>query len=263
MRKDGTVSTGVGGGDGVHTVKDMRIRHKECMYCNRELSYAHLMKDHLNLNSDLLSKSIPADDKPKLKTQEAKKKWTSQTVEMCKWIRVEKTEFRELYVGDALFTIDDLLEQVEKHACSYQGKYYVSPEIKEKLVKDIRLDPEENRINYRARHVRHLQHRVMDHIFGDRRFELKDLDELARWMCDDKSEMAFFNSRLIAGNMGRPKDAKLSHATIASMARAMIQMLNWVLNTYSDMAVQAAGFKALKAMRGIEKNANKNARVMM
>ena len=63
--------------------------------------------------------------------------------------------------------------------------------------------------------------------------------------------------------MRRPKDAKLSHATIASLARAMIQMLNWVLNTYSDMAVQAAGFKALTAMRRIEKNVNKNARVMM
>ena len=155
------------------------------------------------------------------------------------------------------------MEQVEKHAHSYQGKYYVSPEIKEKIMKDIRLDPEENRINYRARHVRHLQHRVMDHIFGDRRFELKDLDQLARWMCNDKSEMAFFNSRLIAGNMGRPKDAKLSHATIASLAHAMIQMLIWVLNTYSNITVQAAGFKALTAMRGIEKNANNNARVMM
>ena len=104
------MSTGVRGGDGVHTVKDMRIHHKECMYCNRELSYAHLMKDHL------ICKSIPADDKPKLKTEEVKKKWTSQTVEMCKWIKVEKTEFRELYIGDALFTIDDLLEAVEKHA---------------------------------------------------------------------------------------------------------------------------------------------------
>ena len=130
-------------------------------------------------------------------------------------------------------------------------------------MKDIRLDPEENRINYRARHVRHLQHRVMDHIFRDRRFELKDLDQLARWMCNDKSEMAFFNSRLIAVNMGRLKDAKFSHATIASLAHAMIQMLTWVLNTYSDMAVQAVGFKALTAMQGIEKNANKNARVMM
>ena len=53
--------------------------------------------------------------------------------------------------------------------------------------------------------------------------------------------------------MGRPKDAKLSHATIATMAHAMIQMLTWVLNTYSDMAVQVAGFKALTAMQGIEK----------
>ena len=196
------------------------------------------MKDHLNLNSDLICKSIP----PKLKTQEAKKKWTSQTVEMCKWIKVEKTEFRELYVGDALFTIDDLLEAVEKHARSYQGKYYISPEIKEKLAKNIRLDPEENKINYRARNVRNLQHRVMDHIFGDR-----------RWMCNEKSEMAFFNSRLIARNMERLKDAKLSHAMIATMACAMIQMLTWVLNTNSDMAVQAAGFKALTAMQGIEK----------
>ena len=91
------------------------------MYCNGELSQAHLMKDHLNLNSDLICKSIPADGKPKLKTEGAKKKWTSQTVGMCKWVKVEKTQFRELYVGDALFSIDYLLEEVEKHAYHTKG----------------------------------------------------------------------------------------------------------------------------------------------
>ena len=48
---------------------------------------------------------------------------------------------------------------------------------------------------------------------------------------------------------------------MATLARMMIQMLNWVVNRFSDLAVQATGHKAFTSMQGIERNASKNARV--
>ena len=58
---------------------------------------------------------------------------------------------------------------------------------------------------------------------------------------------------MIAGPMELTKRDQLSHATIATLARMMIEMLNWVVNRFSDLAVQAAGHKALTSMQGIEK----------
>ena len=40
---------------------------------------------------------------------------------------------------------------------------------------------------------------------------------------------------------------------MATLARMMIQMLNWVVNRFSDLAVQATGHKAFTSMQGIGK----------
>lgn len=142
---------------------------------------------------------------------------------------------------------------------SFQGKYHVDVNIKEKLRTRQRLSLEEYKINYRGRAVRNLQNRVMDHIFGDKTFKLQDLSAVCKWMKDEEAEKAFVSSRLIATRDGS-RDAELSDSTISTMARAMMELLNYVRNFYSDLAVQEATAKALVSVHGIERTALRRAR---
>ena len=108
--------------------------------------------------------------------------------------------------------------------------------------------------------VRKLQKRVMDHIFGDKSFLLKDLSKLCDWMATDKAERDFLNSCLVAGIQG--KGTSLSHSTIATLACSMIELLKYVSFPYSDQEVQESVNKALGSMRGIEQNTAKHACVL-
>ena len=81
-------------------------------------------------------------------------------------------EFRNIYAGESLFGTDMLFDLAETDSQSYQGKLYVDLKIKTKL------DPEEHKINYRTKTVQNQQNRVMDHIFGDNSFLLRDLSKL-------------------------------------------------------------------------------------
>ena len=128
------------------------------------------------------------------------------------------------------------------------------------MSKGIKLDPEENKINYRTRAVQNQQKRVMDQIFGDKSFLLKDLSKLCDWMVTDKAEQDFLNSHLVAGFQG--KGTPLSHSTIATLAHSMIELLKYVGFHYSDQEVQESVNKALASMPGIERNAAKHAHVL-
>ena len=153
-----------------------------------------------------------------------------------------------------------LLDLVETYSQSYQGKLHVDLKIKTKLSKGQKLDPEEHKINYRTRVVQNQQKRLMDHIFGDKNFMLKDLSKLCDWMATDKAEWDFFNSHLVAGIKG--KEASLSYSTIATLAHSMIELLKYVSFCYSDQEVQESVNKALGSMWGIEQNAAKHAQVL-
>lgn len=165
LRADGTRSTDPLG-DAVRTVKDGRIR-RTCMYCENAFSYSHLIAHHLNLDSKICCNAIPQQDIAEVKTEEQKKKWKSATIAKCEKAEAKKMQFRNIYAGESLFTTDMLLELVEKFSQSYQDKLHVDLNIKSKLSKGQKLDPEERKINYRTRAVRNQQKRVMDHIFGD------------------------------------------------------------------------------------------------
>ena len=119
------------------------------------------------------------------------------------------------------------------------------------------LSPEERKLNYRAIAVRHQQHRVMDHIFGDKSFELKQLDEVCNWMRTTKAEEEFVNSRLIAKSKKEGKNVELSDSTIASLSRSMQQLMKFVIKQYSDSDVKSAAERALDALKCIEANASK------
>lgn len=148
----------------------------------------------------------------------------------------------------------------EKKASGYKGKLHVDLKINTKLKLGQKLNPEEHKINYRPKAVRHQHKRVMDHIFGDRRFQLKDLRELNRWMDSDEEDLAFMNSHVIATSDG--KDVSLSHSTIASLARSMIQQLHYVLRgAFSDSEEQGAANDALSSMHEVEHTATKNAKL--
>ena len=185
-----------------------------------------MIADHLNLDSSICCNAIPQQDITEVITEEQKKKWTSETIAKCEKAEAKKMEFRNIYTGESLFDTDILLDLVETYSRSYQGKLHVDLKIKTKLSKGIKLDPEERKINYRTRVVRKLQQRVMDHIFGDKSFLLKDLSKLCDWMATDKAERDFLNSCLVAGIQG--KGTSLSHSTIATLACSMIELLKYV-----------------------------------
>lgn len=165
----------------------------------------------------------------------------------------------DLYAGDSIFSVDKLLADSENFQRSFQGKFHVDKRIRDKIQQRQKLDPEEYKINYRSKVVRHHQKRAMDHIFGDRRFKLQDLDELCRWMVDEEAEDKFLNSQLVTGPDGT-RNEPLSDSTIATLARCIIQLLNYVKSFYSDMSLQEAMSKALTSVHGIENNAGKRAR---
>ena len=261
IRKDGTRSTGIKLVEGMRAVKDDRVRTKICMFCDKNFSYTHLNMTHLELDSPKRCKQIPDARIWDLKTEEEKKKWKSDTIRNCEKANVTGPQFREIYAGSSLFTMDELLDMVEEYNQSYQGKFHVDLTIKKKLADGDRLDPEEYKINYRPRAVRNLQKRVMDHIFCGRQFKLSDLSQLCRWMKGEKEEHAFMNSHLVPGPDG--KNVPLSHSTIASLAWSMIGMLEWVKTTYSDSEVQEAATKAISAMRSVERTATKKSRHTM
>ena len=225
-RKDGTRSTDEPQGD--VTAKDARRPKKKCMYCYHVYSYSHLIATHLNLNSSARCSEIPDEQREGITTDE--QKWTSGTIQNCEKY-VEAVTFKHLFAGHSTYSTYELLDMAEKKTRGYKGKLHVDLNIKTKLKLGQKLDPEEHKINYRSKAVRHQQKRVMDHIFGDRRFQLKDLKELNRWM-DGDEERAFVNSHLIASSDG--KNVQLSHSTIASLARSMIQLLHYVLWTLTS-----------------------------
>ena len=152
LRPDGTRSS-VPPGDAVRTVKDGRMWRRTCIYCGNPFSYSHLIADHLNLNSSICCKAIPTQDITEVITEEQKKKWTSETIAKCEKAEAKKMEFRNIYARESLFNTDMLLDLVETYSRSYQGKLHVDLKIKTKLSKGIKLDPEENKINYRTRAV--------------------------------------------------------------------------------------------------------------
>ena len=100
---------------------------------------------------------------------------------------------------------EELLDKAEVDAQSYQGKLYIPKSIREKLRKKQWLTPEEHKINYRSKSVRHMQKWVMDHIFGNQKFQLKQIDEVCKWMKGTEAEEAFFNSQLVQLNKDQPK----------------------------------------------------------
>ena len=69
---------------------------------------------------------------------------------------------------------------------SYHGKLYITSEIRDKAACGT-MDPEERKLWYCPIAISHQQRRVMDHIFGDRQFQLKELNQIATWMKDRRS----------------------------------------------------------------------------
>ena len=155
-------------------------------------------------------------------------------------------------MGDTYFTIEELLDKAEVDARSYQGKLYVPKSIREKLHNKQWLTPEEHKINYRSKSVRHMQKQVMDHIFGNQKFQLKQIDEVCKWMKGTEAEEAFFNSWLVWLNKDQPKNTPLSDSTIGSLAHSMLELLKFVKSEYKDMEVKVAAARAIESVKNVE-----------
>ena len=190
-------------------------------------------------------------------TTEDKKAWTSASIKPCEKASLTENKFQDVYAGSSYFTTEEMLNKVKKHMKSYQGKLYINPDIRDKLARKQNLEPEEHNIYYCPIAVCHQQKKVMDHIFGDRKFQLKELHEICKWMKDPKTEESFFNSQLVASAKG--KEARLSHSTIASLAHSILELLKYVQHEYMDNHIKEATTKAISSVQNIEQKAATNA----
>ena len=253
-RKDGTRSTDI-------TAKtDKRNRRRTCTYCAVDFSISHLRGDHLRPDSDVRCDKIPKKELEDLKTDVQKKAWTAEAIKKSSITAATAPKTRTLFAGDTYYKVDDLLEVVYKRMISIHGKFYVEPAIKEKKRKGKRLTPEEHKKWYRPQAIRHQQKRVLDHIFGDREFQMKDIGEVGKWMLDEEDEVAFFNSRLVRLNKDVGREEPLTYSTINSLALAVLEVLKFVQNEFEDREVKTASAKAIAAIRCVAKNADKRSR---
>ena len=240
--------------------KDKRNRRRQCIYCSMEYSESHLRANHLRPDSIVMCKSIPPEEIEDLDSEEKKKAWTSQAIQRCERSANPKPKFRDVYLGDDYYTVDEILQKWYEDAITFHGDYHVPTEIKEKLRTRQPLDPEERKIHYRPIAVRHQQKRVMHHIFGERQFKLSELHEICNWMRTEEAENAFFSSRLVRFNKDMDKTARLSFSTIATLSRSMLNFLKWVQSENTDLAVKEAAGRAIDSCRKIERTAAKKAR---
>ena len=234
---------------------DKRNRRKTCVYCSKDFSESHLRADHLKPDSKLKCGLIPTDELDNLDTVDEKKKWTAAAIARCERPLLTAPKEYKVYAGESYFTVDELLHACYKQNISYQGKLYIPPSIKEKMRRKQNLTPEERKLSYRPMAVRHQQKRVMHHIFGDKQFQLKDIDQVCNWMKTEEAEEEFFNSRLIAVSKELGRTPKLSHSTIASLARSMLELLKYIQTEYRDMEVKEAAARAIDAVKKVERTA--------
>ena len=254
IRKDGTRSTDV-------TAKpDRRNRRRDCLHCGRDFSDSHLRADHLCLDSKNRCDSIPLDELAKTRTPAEKKAWTSAQMKKCKLAKVTGPTTIKKFTADTYFKVDDLLELVYKRMISISGKYHLDTSIKDKKRLGKRLTPEEHKLWYRPIAVKHLQKRVLDHIYGDREFQLKDIVEVGDWMQEPEDEKAFFNSRLVRKSKDVGRDEPLTYSTINSLALATMEVLKFVHDEYNDREVREGAAKAMARVRMIAKNGDKKSR---
>ena len=251
-KKDGTRTCDI------NAKPDRRNRRKICLYCGDDQSVSNLRASHLNPKSRLRCKKIPSDKLKNLDTIKKMKKWTSLALKKCDLsLAAAPKKEKVIYAGKEYFTTDQLLEECYMKMRSYQGHLYVPLEIKDKISRNETLTPEERKINYRPMAVRHQQKRILDHIFGEKQFKLTQIDEVSQWMATDEAEREFLNSRLVAfSKETKMENVKLSHSTIASLARSMLRLLKYIQSTYRDMDVKESAARAIEAVKAVERTAS-------
>ena len=199
---------------------------------------------------------IPAEVK---EDEVSRKHWKSEMIKKCKQFR-GKTQMHDLYAGHSVFTAEKLTKMCEDWNKNFQGRTLVPRAIKNKLKNSQRLTPEEHRVAYRPTAIRHQQMRVMHHIFGTEPFQLKDIKRLGEWMSDEEKEEQFLQSRV---NRDLQSKKDLSNVTIGNLARATLQMLEYIDGRYTDREVQDGLKVAFTAVRNVERNAQKMARCIV
>ena len=253
-RKDGTPT-----GENI-AKKDPRRRRKTCVYCKQDFSESHLRADHHRLGSKNMCPEIPQSEVAKARTEEEKKQFTADAIKRSEKTKAEAPKkLKELYAGETYFTVDELLDKAYNFATSYHGKHHLTRDMRHKLAKRQPLDPEERRIHYRPMADKHQQKRVMDHIFGDKPFKLDEIDEVCKWMGTHEREDAFMASRLVAHRRGEGREKPLTHSTINSLSYAMMELLKFIIHTYSDTPVKEAAARALASVKNIAKTSAKHA----
>ena len=185
----------------------------------------------------------------------SRKHWKSEMIKKCKQF-TGKTQMHDLYAGHSFFTAEKLTKMCEDWNKNFQGRTLVPRAIKIKLKKSQRLTPEEYRVAYRPTAIQHQQMHVMHHIFGTEPFQLKEIKRLGEWMADEEKEEQFLQSRVNKDLQSR-KD--LSNVTIATYARATLQMLEYIDGRDTDREVQDGLKVAFPAVCNVECNAQKMA----
>ena len=77
----------------------------------------------------------------------------------------------------------------------------------------------------------------MDHIFGNHKFQLKELYESCNWMKTTEAEEAFFNSRLVTMSKEQEEMHHCPTAQLLPSSAQCLKLLKYVQGEYSDIDV--------------------------